>query len=120
MENTLLCYDKCNTCKKAIKFLDEAKIKYAYRDIKENNPTQDELNSWIEKIKLPINKFFNTSGLIYKELNLKEKIKTMSEKELIELLSTNGMLVKRPIFITEKQILIGFNEKEWKSSFLDE
>ena len=112
----LIEYPKCSTCKKAKKFLDDNNIKYEQRHIVENNPTYKELKKWIKDSNKDINIFFNTSGLKYKELKLKEKIKYMTEDEKIKLLSTDGMLVKRPLFILDdNSILIGFKENEWKS-----
>lgn len=107
-------YNKCTTCKKAKKFLIDNNIKYIDRDIKENNPSYEEITNWIKKYKIEVNKLFNTSGLIYKELNLKDKIKTISNEEKIKLLSSNGMLVKRPLLINKDYMLIGFKENEWK------
>ena len=107
-------YPKCTTCKKAKSFLDQKCIRYEDRNIKEENPTKEELKVWIDKSGKDINKFFNTSGMKYRELNLKEKLKTMTDLEKIELLSTDGMLVKRPLLITDNNVLIGFKEKEWE------
>ncbi|MBR2587657.1 MAG: arsenate reductase family protein [Bacilli bacterium] len=107
-------YPKCSTCKKALKYLDDNKIEYTRRNIVENNPTEEEIKTWIKNNDIEIKKLFNTSGIKYRELNLKEKLKTMSEKEKISLLSTDGMLVKRPILLTKDKILIGFKEDEWK------
>lgn len=112
---TILCYPKCGTCRKAEKWLKENNIAYNYRPIKEENPTYDELKSWLEKSLLPVNKFFNTSGLIYKELKMKDKVKTLSEEELLKILATEGMLVKRPILLKDDTVLVGFNETEWAS-----
>jgi arsenate reductase len=112
---TILCYPKCGTCRKAEKWLKENNIAYNYRPIKEENPTYDELKSWLEKSLLPINKFFNTSGLIYKEMKMKDKVKTLSEEELLKILATEGMLVKRPILLKYNTVLVGFNETEWAS-----
>jgi arsenate reductase len=106
-------YPKCSTCKKAKKWLDEHNVKYEDRHIVENNPTFDELKSWYEQSNLPLKRFFNTSGLLYKELELKDKLPDMSEEEQLQLLATNGMLVKRPLVITKDYILVGFKEKEW-------
>lgn len=106
-------YPKCSTCKKAKNYLDENNLKYEERDIKENNPTSEELLNWSTKFDIPLNKFFNTSGLIYRELNLKEKLPSLSDKEKLDLLSRNGMLVKRPLLITDNNIIIGFKEKEY-------
>lgn len=108
-----ICYPKCTTCQKAKKWLDDNKIKYEQRDIKENNPTFDELSEWFKMSGLPLKKFFNTSGLLYKSMELKNKLPNMSEEEQLTLLSTDGMLVKRPILIGENFVLIGFKEKEW-------
>lgn len=108
-------YPKCSTCIKAKKWLDENKIKYKDRHIVEDNPSAEELKDWYKKSKLPLKKFFNTSGLIYKEMQLKDKLKDMNEEEQIELLATNGMLVKRPIIVDGNMILVGFKEAEWKS-----
>ena len=110
----VLCYPKCGTCKKALKWLDDNGIKYEYRHIVEENPTKDELKNWYEKSGLPLKKFFNTSGLQYKELNLKDRIPQMTEEEIFDLLSTDGMLVKRPILISGDKVLVGFKEEEWE------
>ncbi len=109
-------YKKCSTCKKAKNYLDKNNIKYEDRNIVTNNPTENELNNWIKLSGKDINKFFNTSGLKYRELNLKDKLKIMSYEDKIKLLSTNGMLVKRPLLITNKDVLIGFKEDEWKNN----
>lgn len=106
-------YRKCSTCMKAIKWLDEHQISYEERTIKEENPTYEELRSYYEKSGLPLKKFFNTSGMIYKELGLKDKLKDMSEDEQLKLLATDGMLVKRPLVIGDDFVLTGFREKEW-------
>ena len=108
------CYSRCSTCKKALKWLDDNGIKYEYRHIVEENPTKDELKNWYEKSGLPLKKFFNTSGLKYKELNLKDRIPQMTEEEIFDLLSTDGMLVKRPILIDGDKVLVGFKEEEWE------
>ncbi len=108
-----ICYPKCTTCQKAKAWLEENKIEYDLRDIKENNPTLDEIKEWHKKSGLPLKRFFNTSGLLYKSLNLKEKLPIMTEKEQYELLSTDGMLVKRPLVIGDNFVLVGFKEKEW-------
>ena len=108
-----ICYPKCSTCQKAKKWLDENNIEYTERHIVEHKPTYDELKKWYVISGLPLRKFFNTSGLLYKELNLKEKLPTLSEEEQLELLATNGMLVKRPLIIKEDTVLIGFKEIEW-------
>ena len=106
-------YPKCSTCKKAQKWLDDNGVEYETRDIKENNPSYEELKEWYNKSNLPLKKFFNTSGLLYRSMNLKDKLPEMSEEEQLELLATDGMLVKRPIVITEDTVLVGFREKEW-------
>lgn len=111
--NLLLCYSKCSTCKKAINFLDSKNINYNLRDVKEINPTKEELDNFVKLSKKNINKFFNTSGLVYRSLNLKDKINNMNYDEKLELLASDGMLVKRPIFLFNNEVLIGFKEKEW-------
>lgn len=108
-----ICYPKCSTCQKAKKWLDEHNIKYTERHIVEDNPTYEELKEWHEKSALPLKKFFNTSGLLYKEMKLKDKLPDMSEKEQLKLLATNGMLVKRPLVVSDDAVLVGFKEKEW-------
>ena len=107
-------YPSCSTCQKAKKWLDEQGIQYEDRHIKENKPTYEELKAWYEKSGLPLKRFFNTSGLLYKSLNLKDKLPTMSEEEQLRLLATDGMLVKRPIVVTEDVILTGFKEAQWQ------
>ena len=109
-----ICYPKCTTCQKARKWLDDNKIEYEFRDIKLDNPTFDELTEWYKKSGLPIKKFFNTSGLLYKSLDLKSKLPTMTEDEMFKLLASDGMLVKRPLLIGEDFVLVGFNEIEWE------
>lgn len=108
-----ICYPKCTTCVKAKKWLDDNNIEYDLRDIKLDNPTLEELTEWYKKSGLPLKKFFNTSGLLYKSLDLKNKLPQMSEDEMLGLLSTDGMLVKRPILIGEDFVLVGFKEAEW-------
>lgn len=108
-----ICYPKCSTCKKAKKWLDEHNVEYTERHIVENNPTYDELKEWFNKSGLPIKRFFNTSGLLYKEMKLKDKLPTMSEDEQLQLLATNGMLMKRPLIVGENIVLTGFKENEW-------
>ena len=110
---TFVCYPKCTTCKKAQKWLDEHGIGYEVRDIKENNPTYDELKEWHAKSGLPLKRFFNTSGLLYKSMALKDKLPEMTEEEQLKLLATDGMLVKRPILINGDTVLVGFKEAEW-------
>lgn len=107
-------YPKCTTCKKAKKYLDDNNIKYEERNIKNNNPTYEELSNWYQTSDLPLKKFFNTSGNLYKELNLKDRLNSMSEEEQLKLLSSNGMLVKRPVLITNNKVLLGFKEDEYK------
>ena len=110
-----ICYPKCTTCKKAQKWLDDKKISYDLRDIKENNPSYDELKKWYSASSLPLKRFFNTSGLLYKSMSLKDKLPEMSEEEQLQLLATDGMLVKRPLLIAENGIVLtGFKEKEWE------
>ncbi len=108
-----ICYPKCTTCQKAKKWLDEHNINYEERHIAEDNPSYDELKEWYKKSGLPLKRFFNTSGLLYKEMKLKDRIPTMTEEEQVQLLSTNGMLVKRPIVINGDTVLVGFKEAEW-------
>ena len=110
-----ICYPKCTTCQKARKWLDENKIEYDLRDIKLENPTLEELTEWHRKSGLPLKKFFNTSGLLYKSLDLKNKLPEMSESEMLKLLATDGMLVKRPILVGEDFVLVGFKESEWSA-----
>ncbi|MCI9426159.1 MAG: arsenate reductase family protein [Eubacterium sp.] len=111
---TFIEYAKCSTCKKAKNWLDENGISYETRPIREENPTAEELKEWQKKSKLPLKRFFNTSGNLYKELKLKDKLKEMSEEEQFELLATDGMLVKRPLLISETSVLVGFKETEWE------
>ena len=108
-----ICYPKCTTCQKAKKWLDDNNIEYELRDIKLENPTFDELTEWYKKSGLPLKKFFNTSGLLYKSLDLKNKLPAMTEEEMLKLLSNDGMLVKRPILIGADFVLVGFKEAEW-------
>ena len=108
-----ICYPKCTTCQKAKKWLDDNKIEYKLRDIKEDNPSCEELVEWYKMSGLPLKKFFNTSGLLYKSMALKDKLPTMSDEEQLKLLSTDGMLVKRPIVIGSSFVLVGFKESEW-------
>ncbi len=108
-----VCYPKCGTCKKAEKYLQDKGVDFNKRDIKEDKPTLEELKAWYKMSGLPLKRFYNTSGNLYKELGLKNKIASMSEEEQLELLATDGMLVKRPIVVTEKFVLVGFKEAEW-------
>ena len=109
----LLCYPKCSTCQKAKKWLEEHKINYTERNIAKNNPSYEELKEWHARSGLPLKRFFNTSGLLYKEMKLKDKLPTMSEEEQLQLLATNGMLVKRPLVVNGDTVLVGFKETEW-------
>lgn len=108
-----ICYPKCTTCQKAQKWLDENKAEYEIRNIKEEKPTYDELKRWYKESGLTLKKFFNTSGLLYKSMELKDKLPLMSEEEQLKLLATDGMLVKRPLLICDGFVLTGFREKEW-------
>ena len=108
-----ICYPKSSTCQKAKKRLDEQDIKYTERHIVDNNPSYEELKEWYNKSGLPLKRFFNTSGLLYKEMQLKDKLPTMTEEEQLKLLATNGMLVKRPLVVNGDMVLIGFKEAEW-------
>ena len=111
---TILCYSKCGTCRKALAWLDGRGVAYTNRPIKEQNPTADELRAWIAQSGLPVRKFFNTSGLLYKELQLKDKLPHMTEDEMLALLASDGMLVKRPLLIGDGFVLVGFKESEWE------
>ncbi|MBR5616921.1 MAG: arsenate reductase family protein [Oscillospiraceae bacterium] len=111
-------YPPCSTCRKARAWLDEHGVEYAARHIKEENPSYEELKLWYERSGLPLKKFFNTSGLLYKSLNLKEKLPAMTEEEQLRLLATDGMLVKRPLVVLEDAVLTGFREAEWTASLL--
>ena len=109
-----ICYPKCTTCQRAKKWLDDNKKEYKLRDIKLDNPTLEELTTWYSKSGLPLKKFFNTSGLLYKSLDLKNKLPEMGEDEMLKLLATDGMLVKRPLLIGDDFVLVGFKEVEWE------
>lgn len=109
-----LCYPKCSTCQKAKRWLEENQVTYTERNIVEENPTYEELMTWYQKSGLPLKRFFNTSGLLYKEMQLKDKLVTMSEEEQLQLLATNGMLVKRPLVVSGDTVLVGFKESEWQ------
>ena len=113
-----VCYPRCSTCKKAQKWLDEKGIAYHLRDIKEENPSFDELKAWVEKSGLDIKRFFNTSGQLYKSMSLKDKLPAMTVEEKLRLLSTDGMLVKRPILVSDDTVLVGFKEQEWENTLL--
>ena len=110
-----ICYPKCTTCQRAKKWLDDNNIEYELRDIKLDNPAFEELTEWYIKSGLPLKKFFNTSGLLYKSLDLKNKLPEMGEDETLKLLATDGMLVKRPLLIGDDFVLVGFKEAEWKN-----
>ena len=109
-----VCYPRCTTCQNAQKWLDENNIEYVHRDIKTDNPSYDELKEWTEKSGLPIKRFFNTSGVLYRTMGLKDKLAEMSDKEKLKLLSTDGMLVKRPLLVGENFVLVGFKQHEWE------
>lgn len=113
-----ICYPKCSTCQKALKWLDEKGIEYTLRDIKANNPGRKELAAWHRMSGVSLRKFFNTSGLLYKSMELKNKLPAMSEEQMLELLSSDGMLVKRPLVIGEDFVLIGFKEARWAEKLL--
>ena len=110
-------YPKCSTCKKAKKWLDDHEIRYDDRHIVENNPSKDELKEWLAKSNKPVRKFFNTSGRLYRELGLKDKLDSMSEDEQLEVLAYDGMLIKRPLVVGDDFVLSGFREKEWERQF---
>ena len=113
-----ICYPKCTTCQKAKKWLDDNKIKYELRDIKEENPSLEELTDWYKMSGLTLKKFFNTSGLLYKSMELKDKLPAMTDEEQLSLLATDGMLVKRPLVIGENFVLVRFKESEWEEKLL--
>ena len=110
---TFICYPKCTTCQKAQKWLDENGISYTLRDIKMENPTYEELSAWHRRSGLPLKRFFNTSGLLYKSMGLKDKLPQMSENEMLKRLAADGMLVKRPLLVGNDFVLVGFKEAEW-------
>ena len=112
---TILCYEKCSTCRKAKTWLEDHNISYELRDIKEENPTAQELSDWQKRSGLPMKKFFNTSGMLYREMGLKDKLKAMTDQEMLDLLATDGMLVKRPILVTDDAVLVGFKEAEYQT-----
>ena len=114
----VLCYAKCSTCRKALKWLDEQGISYDLRDIQSENPTEAELRDWHAKSALPLKRFFNTSGNLYKEMKLKDRLPSMTAKEQLDLLATDGMLVKRPLAVGGDFVLAGFKESEWKEKLL--
>ena len=110
-----ICYPKCTTCQRAKKWLDDNKIEYEIRDIKEDNPSYEELSAWYKMGGLPLKKFFNTSGLLYKSMKLKDKLPVMTEEEKLKLLASDGMLVKRPLLIGQDFVLVGFKESDWSA-----
>lgn len=112
---TIICYPACSTCKKAITFLNARSIEYTYRDIKKDRLDKEELREFLKKSNLPLKRFFNTSGQLYRSLNLKDRIQGMDEEEMLDLLSSDGMLVKRPLLVSDQFVLVGFREKEWES-----
>ena len=114
----VLVYRKCSTCQKALKWLEEHKVEFEERPIVEDNPTYEELKVWHAKSGFPLKKFFNTSGLLYKDMGLKDKLANMSDEEQLKLLATNGMLVKRPLVVGEDFVLVGFKEKEWEEKLV--
>ncbi|WP_196000753.1 arsenate reductase family protein [Clostridium sp. 1001271B_151109_B4] len=114
MKKLFIEYPKCTTCRKAKKFLTENNVDFEDRDIVLNNPTEEELDKWIKLSGLEIKKFFNTSGVLYREMNLKDKLKDMSQEEMIKLLASDGKLVKRPLLVTEEKVLVGFKEETYK------
>ena len=118
MKLTIVCYPKCGTCQKAVKWLEAHGVEYSYRDIRLENPGRDELARWHRESGLPLKKFFNTSGLLYKSMELKDKLPAMSEEEQLALLSSDGMLVKRPLLLGEGFVLVGFKEAEWAERLL--
>ena len=112
---TILCYEKCSTCRKALRWLDEQGADYTVRPVKEENPSYEELLNWWKKSGLPLRRFFNTSGILYRELGLKDKLGTMSEEEQLRLLASDGMLVKRPLLVSKDAVIRGFQEATWKA-----
>ncbi len=114
----VLVYRKCSTCLKALKWLEDHNVQFEERAIKEENPTYEELKEWYQKSGMPLKKFFNTSGLLYKDMGLKDKLLTMSEEKQLKLLATDGMLVKRPLVVGEDLVLTGFREKDWEEKLL--
>ena len=113
-----ICYPKCTTCQKAKRYLEEHGLPFSMRDIKTESPTYEELKAWQKKSGLPLRRFFNTSGLQYRALDLKDRLPQMSEEEQLQLLATDGMLVKRPLLITDDAVLVGFREAQWKEALL--
>ena len=117
---TFICYPKCTTCRRAQKWLDENHIAYDLRDIKLENPTYDELSAWQHRSGLPLKRFFNTSGLLYKSMELKDKLPNMSEDEMLKILAADGMLVRRPLLVGDDLVLVGFKEAEWAERLKNE
>lgn len=118
MNPILICYDKCSTCQKARKWLDANGISYTARPIKEQNPTQEELAAWQKQSCLPLRRFFNTSGMLYRQMELTQRLPQMNDGEMLSLLASDGMLVKRPLLISENIVLVGFKETEWQQALL--
>lgn len=112
-----VCYPRCSTCKKAVKWLEDNGVEYTYRDIKEDNPSEEELRKWHAESGLPLKRFFNTSGMLYRDMQLKDKLPTMSEDEMFRLLASDGLLVKRPIAVADGKVLVGFKQAEWEEAF---
>ncbi len=115
MKNIIYCYSKCSTCHKALKWLDNHNINYDLKDIYNNHPNYEEMKKIVESNNIDINKYFNTSGILYRELNLKEKLKSMNFEEKLKLLVSDGRLIKRPLMLTNDKVLVGFNEKNWNN-----
>ena len=115
---SFVCYTKCGTCQKARKWMEEKGVEYSFRDIKTENPSIEELSAWHRMSGLPLRKFFNTSGQLYKSMELKNKLPSMSEEEMLQLLSSDGMLVKRPLLIGDDYVLVGFKEADWAAKLL--
>ena len=112
---TVLCLETCTTCRRALKWLDDRGAAYTIRPIKEERPTYEELRAWLEKSGLPLRRFFNTSGTLYRELGFKDRLDTMDEDEQLRLLASDGMLVKRPLLVSDRAVIPGFNEKTWEA-----
>lgn len=115
MKPLFIQYEKCSTCKKAVQFMEENNIDYINRDIMEDNPTKEELSKWIRSSGLPIKRFFNTSGIVYREMNLKDKLKTMTDDEALDLLASTGRLIKRPLMVSDKGIFVGFHQEMYEA-----
>ncbi len=111
-----VCYPRCSTCKKAVKWLEDNGIEYTYRDIKEDKPSEEELREWHAASGLPLKRFFNTSGMLYRDMQLKDKLPSMSEDEMFKLLASDGLLVKRPIAVAGDKVLVGFKQAEWEET----